>query len=228
MYGTSSNQTEEKKMSVCEAGNSAGRTLPRAFATESYHPEMKQRLLVPVDGSEYSMQALDVAAELARSMKAGLVLCYVVDSARAARLTFGEPALADGSYEALREEGQYDLTHAMQRVARAHLDVSTVLSFGDPATEIERLASREHATMIVMGTHGRTGLLHLLMGSVAEGVMRGAPVPVVVVPATRRATQKRLRISRNEARSTSAADLCYRQRVAFWVRQRQGTGKEPT
>lgn len=146
---------------------------------------MKQRFLVPVDGSGYSLRALDVAAQLAKTMNAELVLCNVVDSGRAARLSLGDPGLVEGCYDALRADGAYYLDQALQRATLAKVDATTVLAYGDPSEEIEKLAAERGASMIVMGTHGRTGLLHLVMGSVAEGVMRHAGVPVVVVPPER-------------------------------------------
>jgi nucleotide-binding universal stress UspA family protein len=150
---------------------------------------MANVFLVAIDGSEHAMRALDVAVTLANPMHGELVLCYVIDSARAARLSFGEPALLDGSYDALRSDGEYYLDQAMQRASLAQAKATTVLAYGDPAEEIRRVASQKHATMIVMGTHGRTGLAHIVMGSVAEGVMRRASVPVVVVPPLRSATE---------------------------------------
>lgn len=147
---------------------------------------MKGKILVPVDGSENSLRALDLAVELAGTIKARLELCAVVDSGRMARLSFGEPQLEAGAYEALNREAESDLKHAVKRAQAKGSDrPDTIVACGDPATEIEAEAKKCGASMIVMGTHGRTGLQHLVMGSVAEGVMRHATVPVVVVPRKR-------------------------------------------
>ncbi|MHB8432531.1 MAG: universal stress protein [Candidatus Tyrphobacter sp.] len=151
----------------------------------------RQRILVPVDGSAFALGAVDVAIELARGLSAELLLCYVIDSGRAARLSFGDPALLDGCYDALRADGERYLADAVARVEAADGKATTILAYGDPSQEIQTIAAQKNATMIVMGTHGRTGLLHLLMGSVAEGVMRAASVPVVVVPPKREAAEER-------------------------------------
>ena len=143
------------------------------------------KLLVPVDGSEHSLAALDVAAELARALGVAIVACHVVDNAMAARLSFGDPASYAGCHETLRLEGQSYLEEAQERLTQAHLECRTVLRSGEPCREIEETAAREGASMIVMGTHGRTGLAHVLMGSIAECVLRTAKVPVVVVPRSR-------------------------------------------
>jgi nucleotide-binding universal stress UspA family protein len=146
---------------------------------------MEQKILVPLDGSQSSIRALDVAVNLARTLHARIVLAYVIDDAKAARLTFGEPALIDGAYDALRDDGERYLAEALARVASLVPKTTKILAYGNPADEINKMAKQVNATMIVMGSHGRTGLQHALMGSVAEGVIRNAAVPVVVVPGER-------------------------------------------
>ncbi len=147
---------------------------------------MKGKILVPIDGSENSLRALDLAVELAGAVDASLDLCAVVDTARIARLTFGEPQLEACAYDALTQEAEADLKRAASRAReKSSTKLDTFVACGDPVTEIEVEADRCGASMIVMGTHGRTGLQHLVMGSVAEGVMRHAVVPVVVVPPDR-------------------------------------------
>ena len=166
---------------------------------------MKSTILVPIDGSENSLRALDVAIELARAMKANLELCAVVDTARMAKLTFGEPQLEGGAYDALNGEAEMDLKTAVARLmARGIEKPDTLVACGDPATEIELQADRCGASMIVMGTHGRTGLQHLVMGSVAEGVMRRATVPVVVVPPQRDRKERAPRVRPRRIREISS------------------------
>lgn len=141
-----------------------------------------QTLLVPVDGSGYSLAALDAAAELAHTMGAKISVCHVVDNAMVARLSFGDPASYAGCYETLRADGQRYLEEARERLMREKLDCHAELRSGEPCHEIKEIAAQEGAGMIIMGTHGRTGLPHALMGSVAEGVVRIATVPVLVIP----------------------------------------------
>jgi nucleotide-binding universal stress UspA family protein len=138
-------------------------------------------ILVPVDGSDCSMRALDFAVELASSLAAEIVVCHVLDLSRAAAMSGGAAQLVEESMELLRTEGKEILDRAVAR-AGAKVRVSTRVPEGAPVEQIERLAAELPATFIVLGSHGRTGLDRLLMGSVAEGVVRAASVPAMVVP----------------------------------------------
>jgi len=81
----------------------------------------------------------------------------------------------------LVEMAQNDLKDLAMAKLNASLSVSPKVGVGKPAEEIVRLAQDEGVDLIVMGTHGRTGLRHVLMGSIAESVMRTAPCPVFTV-----------------------------------------------
>ena len=144
----------------------------------------ERRILVPVDGSELSLHALDVGVGLARSLGLGLIVCHVVDPAKAAEMTFGNPQFIAECVGALRAEGESILQTATKRVG--HVDgVESLLLQGNPAEEIVRVAKELGADWIVTGSHGRRGLSRMLMGSVAEGVLRHADVPVMIVPRER-------------------------------------------
>lgn len=143
---------------------------------------MYQHILVPVDGSKASEEGLREALALARDQGAALRVVYVVDPSTAAAdmLTAAEY----GSVHAeLREQGQRVLTHARQKARRRTVDCETVLRdcTGQVAEAIVEEARSWPCELIVMGTHGRQGLSHLLMGSTAEGVLRRTPVPVLLV-----------------------------------------------
>jgi nucleotide-binding universal stress UspA family protein len=138
-------------------------------------------ILVPVDGSDCSMHALDFAVELASSLAAEIVVCHVLDLSRAAAMSGGAAQLVAESMEVLRTEGKDILDRAVAR-AGAKVHVSTRVPEGAPVEQIERLAAELPANFIVLGSHGRTGLDRLLMGSVAQGVVRAASVPAMVVP----------------------------------------------
>jgi nucleotide-binding universal stress UspA family protein len=141
-------------------------------------------ILVPVDGSEYSTRALDVAVWLARPLGAELVIGHVVDLARVAVMSGGQPQLVVGCLEELQAEGRRIVDEALARV-KPYVTASARIAQGSPVEEIERLASQITASFIVMGTHGRSGFNRAIMGSVAEGVARRAPVPVMIVPPER-------------------------------------------
>jgi nucleotide-binding universal stress UspA family protein len=138
-------------------------------------------ILVPIDGSECSARALDAAITLAESLSAELVICYVVDLAHAAAMTAGEPELIGAFVDVLEEEGKRVVGQGVQR-ASAHVSALSRVAQGFPVAQIEKIADEIQPAFIVLGTHGRSGVSRLVMGSVAEGVVRTSKVPVVVVP----------------------------------------------
>lgn len=142
-------------------------------------------ILVPVDGSDCSSRALDFAAELAAKLGSPIVLCHVLDVGRAAAMSGGEPQLIAGCLDMLETEGKEIIDEAVARVTSG-VAVSSRTPEGEPVEEIERLASELKPSFIAIGTHGRTGLSRLMMGSVAEGVVRKARFPVMVVPCTQK------------------------------------------
>jgi nucleotide-binding universal stress UspA family protein len=138
---------------------------------------MYDRILVPTDGSPGMDRVVDHAVDLAAIHDADLHLIYVVNSAGYAGLP-GESAVESlGSM--LQEQGETALGRAAERIE----DVPTerVLANGAPSTEIVDHATEEGCDLIVMGTHGRGGIDRLLLGSVAERVVRTATVPVLTI-----------------------------------------------
>jgi nucleotide-binding universal stress UspA family protein len=138
-------------------------------------------ILVPVDGSEYSTRALDVATDLARALGAELVIFHVVDMARVAMLSAGQAQLIPECLQEVESEGRQIVEDALHRVPSG-VRATTRMADGMPVEQIERTADEIKPSFIVMGTHGRSGLKRAVMGSVAEGVARRSPVPVMIVP----------------------------------------------
>ncbi|MBY0512300.1 MAG: universal stress protein [Gemmataceae bacterium] len=125
------------------------------------------RILYPTDFSTYSNQAYFHALGLAETYGASLTVVYVY---------------TPGSKDAAGGDRRYWRTQLEQvRPANPDIPVSHVVLEGDPATEIARYAADAGIDVIVIGTHGRTGVDRLVMGSVAEKVMREAPCSVLVV-----------------------------------------------
>src|SRR5579875_1242684 len=133
-----------------------------------------QTVLHPTDYSERSDIALRIACSLARDYRAKLVLLHV--ALRSVTID-GEAAIAPRSEEYFKAEQDKLESVSVPAGVRAERFVRE----GDPAGEILRAAQFTNADLIVMGTHGRTGLARLLAGSVAERVMRRAPCPVLTV-----------------------------------------------
>jgi universal stress protein A len=139
------------------------------------------RVLVPVDFSAHSDRALRYAATLAGRVGASVELLHVVED-----FTYGAfsevyvphvPALIQEAINSAVER----LTPLKAEVFPHGTDVETVVYVGRAALTIVEYASAGKFDLIVMGTHGRTGLSHLFMGSVAEQVLRTAPCPVLTV-----------------------------------------------
>jgi nucleotide-binding universal stress UspA family protein len=131
------------------------------------------KILCPVDFDRNSILALELAADLTRERKGMLYLLHVVP------LPPGpEVALPFGKMEAAART-------RLERIAREYISgkvrYEIDIMMGDPGLEVLQVAKRMGAKLIVMATHGRKGLSHFLLGSVAERVIREAPCPVLTV-----------------------------------------------
>jgi nucleotide-binding universal stress UspA family protein len=133
-------------------------------------------ILFPTDLSDRSRAAFPLAAALARDHRASLTLVHVREVPALPFAEFGAVPPADLP---TRDEVLAKL-EAFEPPDEA-INVEHVVADGSPAEEIVRVARERHSDLIVMGTHGRTGLSRLLLGSVAEEVMRRAPCPVLTL-----------------------------------------------
>ena len=133
-------------------------------------------ILFGTDFSRCSEDAFDLACALARDYKARLIVAHVK--------TF--PTIGYGEFGAIPPGAEEDpaATKALLTAMKpksGDIDVRYVLAEGDPASELVRLASETPCDLIIVGSHGRTGLGRLLLGSVAEVVVRRAPCPVLTI-----------------------------------------------
>ena len=146
------------------------------------------RILVPVDYSEGSQAALAYAATLAQELRASLDVVHVWDRPAYVSDTVlvGPSGAKRPLTEMIRENAEAEMKSFIARTKLpAEAELETRLLSGNPAGRIlEELALGKHE-LLVVGTHGRTGLRHLLLGSVAEKLVRLAPVPVLTVPSPR-------------------------------------------
>lgn len=142
-----------------------------------------KRILAAIDFSQDSLHALAYARDLSRALRAELLLLHVVDQTYLAgvpELRLANPALA----KLLDDQWQIAQTHVARLGAcleRKGQLLQTLTKRGSPAQVIADTAKRTAADLIVMGTHGRTGLTHMLLGSIAEKVVRTAACPVLTV-----------------------------------------------
>jgi nucleotide-binding universal stress UspA family protein len=128
-------------------------------------------ILHPTDFSEPSQAACEKAVELARQCGAKLTVLHV----------YANPLMAEGF--AYVPDPRPEFEQRLSTVANVELPIAVerALRVGVPAEQIVEFAREHNCDLVVMGTHGRTGLSHLLVGSVAEHVVRHAPCPVMVV-----------------------------------------------
>src|SRR5215510_11086803 len=136
-----------------------------------------RKILVPIDFSPHSNQVMKYASVIAQAFNATIILMHVVDSA---------------SYSVTDTFNVVDRRRPLETIARALLDnsaeqinggirVQPYLATGFAYQEILNKTRKDRVDLIVMGTHGRTGLGHFLLGSVTEKVVRMAPCPVLTV-----------------------------------------------
>lgn len=130
-----------------------------------------QKILVPLDGSPSSIEALSRAVALAEDMSATVEVLHVD--------TPGEALAPAKTAQAEAERAMEEAIAAAE--SRLGDKLGRRIESGDPVRKIIEVAASEDADMIVLGTHGRVGRLHALVGSVAEGVVRSAPCPVLTV-----------------------------------------------
>lgn len=145
-----------------------------------------QRILVPVDYSSCSRAALRFAAEIAQKFQASLDVVHVWDRPSYVSdvvMTTTEPVSGKSLIRAIQENAQRDLDEFLSTTALpAGTKITGHLLTGDPASALLHELKRQRYDMVVAGTHGRTGLAHLLLGSVAEKLVRLSAVPVLTVP----------------------------------------------
>lgn len=143
-----------------------------------------RQLLVPVDGSETSVKALETAIELARLSKAHVRLLYVIDELEYVNGFETAKAYYEQTLPLMRTDGERLLAQMRSLAQFKGVVCDSVLleSGADRLCDVVAAQTGQvHADMIVLGSHGRRGLNRVLMGSDAEQIARRAPVPVLVI-----------------------------------------------
>ncbi len=145
--------------------------------------EIYRNILIATDGSKLSEHTIKYGVELAKLGGSKLYAAYVVDTADFASIPMESDAGWETMYSLLKEEGKQATQNVEDIAERAGVDVEQVLLEGHPAHEIIEFSSKNDIDIIVMGTHGKSGLNRFILGSVAEKVIRSSKIPVFVVPA---------------------------------------------
>lgn len=142
---------------------------------------MYDDILVPTDGSGGMWKVIDHAVALAKKHDATLHGIYVVNTASLSDLPM--ESSWSGLSQSLQKEGETAIAEFEERAEG--VEIETTLVEGSPAKEIVRYAEEQSCDVIVMGTHGRSGVDRLLLGSVAERVVRSSTVPVLTIRVSR-------------------------------------------
>jgi universal stress protein A len=147
-----------------------------------------KKILLCTDFSENSEPARTWVLDFARSFGAGIVILHVINASR-----LGYPAFDDGIpfdlqqvIESLEESVAKNLEELTEKCKAVVPDVTAFSRTGVPAGEIVRFAQAQGVDLIVMGTHGWTGIKHLILGSTAENLVRSADCPVLTVKSSSR------------------------------------------
>jgi nucleotide-binding universal stress UspA family protein len=143
-----------------------------------------KKVLLATDFSDGSDEALDEAIEIAKPSTAEIEILHVIELAE--EFPFGTTYF-DADYGALYTSVDLRLSQRAERVRKAGLPCTTKIREGAAVPEITQRGRDIGADLIVVGTHGRTGLAHAMLGSVAERVVRRASCPVLTVPFSKKA-----------------------------------------
>lgn len=140
-----------------------------------------QRILLPTDFSKHAATATKYACELATKFNAELHLLHTVEIVPAYMPKLATELDFSASVNAMKADAKKSMTGLLDPQWAAGRKVVHVVIEGSPKVEIFRYAKQHDIDLIVLSTHGRTGLSHVIMGSVAENVVRNAPCPVLTV-----------------------------------------------
>ena len=144
-----------------------------------------ENILVPTDFSEFSKYALNYAIAFAQTFKAGIILIHVTHEREMDAIRQISPYLQAENIEELinrrKSEDRKQLDEFIPPELKKGIKVETIHRVGIPFLEIIKAAKEKEVDLIVIATHGKSGLSHILFGSVAEKVVRKAPCPVLSI-----------------------------------------------
>ncbi len=138
-------------------------------------------ILFPTDFSSGARAAMDYALSLAKDYQARLILLYVIQDISIAEWYIPSTLSVADLVDDMQKNAWKEMDKWAAETAGKVKDVEKLVERGVPFVEIIRTAKEKKADMIVIGTHGRTGIDHMLFGSTAEKVVRKAPCPVLTV-----------------------------------------------
>lgn len=142
------------------------------------------KVLIPIDGSEFSLQILGYVTRFLAPSDTHLILLYVAEEPELVEIE--EPGFedltiyVDEAESSIRSNFADDILPQVRALEKAGFTVSTEVHFGDPISELENFIEAEAIDLVAMTTHGRTGLNRMVYGSVAQHILQHATVPVML------------------------------------------------
>ncbi len=147
----------------------------------------KNILLVAVDFTSFSEDALLFASELAEKLETSILVLHVIHDPAETPGFYAQKGKKKKFLHTMEDAAEEMMEEFLKKMRNTHPNntaikkATALLVVGTPVTRILEVAEKKHARMIIMGSHGRTGLSHLLVGSKAERVVQLSPIPVTVV-----------------------------------------------
>ncbi|HTN21695.1 MAG TPA: universal stress protein [Pelobium sp.] len=145
-----------------------------------------ERILIAVDDSKYAYHAAEYGFSLAKKLDASVSLVHINQVPVATNITgdpiLGDPGIVLPNVMDIQQEQAKSLFADLKSRFASDTNVDEYVLIGDVSTEIVSLAKEQNFSMIIMGTHSRTGFDHFISGSVAESVSRHAKCPVLIIP----------------------------------------------
>lgn len=142
---------------------------------------MFDRILIPTDGSDPVRPAVDMALNLAKTHEATLHVLFIVDQPIAISGAGEGFSGLDNLLDALEKEGRRAIDTVAEQAEESDVEAVTAVRRGNPHDDILTYAAEHDINLIVVGTHGRTGVKRALLGSVTEDIVRHSEIPVLTV-----------------------------------------------
>ena len=158
----------------------ASQTRGPIFFEELEESAMFRNVIVPVDGSDPSNAAVELAMRLAREEGASITFAHVVEVPRISAMASSSVVSAGFAVQSAREAGAEILEQAKAQAAGVKIAAQTELLEGECVGALLTFALKKGADLIVVGSHGRSGISRALVGSIAEGILRRSRIPVLV------------------------------------------------
>ena len=125
--------------------------------------------MIPTDGSKFAARSEDVTMEIAKKFNSTVVAVHIIDD----KLIY--------PFEVLEDEGKSILKKVRERAEKEDLAIEEVLFVGSPIHDMAKIVKKTKSDLVIIGTHGKTGLEKLILGSVAESALKTVQVPLLLV-----------------------------------------------